>query len=221
MSLSVRICAIGDFGRVIAAYLQLYVPELERTESSSLTSLMSTSLPFSHIHILAVTTQEISVCAEATRRFYANSDMFVPVVLRSSAISVGPVNGKQTPGTCWNCAERRNKQHQHAAPGVGAATNLVTKCDSFQIFGLSHCALLLVASGLSYLVHESDRGCAPSSFVWHLDLKTGNCGGNEVDGIHQCPVCGLGRDAADISTKQLSEDLSYLRDRSRVLGSDI
>lgn len=208
MSRHVHICAVGNFGCAIAAYLQLYTPVLDRSESPDMKSLMSMPVPDASINIVAVATPELSECAEVARRFYSGLGILVPVVLRTGALSVGPLKGTQTAGACWTCAERRYKQH--LLRGGTAISDAATKSDSPQSVRLSHHILLLVASGLSHLIHEMDQGRAPSGIAWSLDLQTNNLVGTEIEGIHHCPVCGLNRQPSEMSTKQLRAHLSSL-----------
>ena len=210
MSQRIHICAIGSFGAQIAAFLKLFIPSLARTDSIDANSDLKNISPNARVQIVAIAVPELSECVSISRQFYDRPSIFIPVVLHSHTISVGPIKGQgQKGGACWLCAERRRKQHSRVhreeqmifcGPTTGSSNGLHISSD----------LLLLVASGIFHLTYATLLRYAPSGFCWQMNLMSREVIGFQVEGIHQCNLCGVGRSGCNISTRELHNHFSYL-----------
>ena len=201
MRCQIELDAIGTFGASVAHVLRLYLPTLAVTYSPEMGCILDAPLSTAAIHILAVAAPSLADADKFTRVSYAGPSITIPLVLQSHSLWLGPVMGPRR-GPCWSCAMRRyNQQGQHTEIKHLPSEDLE---DSFPN------PLPLASSAILHLIHLSRLALSPVGFVWRMDLKTREIVGCRIVGIHRCARCGLGRKGWEISTKQMSESLSFL-----------
>jgi bacteriocin biosynthesis cyclodehydratase domain-containing protein len=156
------------------------------------------------MQIIAITAPAEIDCAAFMRFCFAAGGAFVPLTLQPDSLWLGPMTDPRS-GPCWNCAVRRYRQHLRSSrsqpdtmPEHPERTNFPGRL------------LPIVASGIWHLLHACRRGVAHQGFVWRMDLRTYEIGGEQVVAIHRCDFCGSAHQPLDVPIKRMRDALSYL-----------
>lgn len=201
--------SIGYFGRAVTQYLRVFRTDIAETVVTDDTIALPAVSPKSWAVILASWRPAPRFCELLDEFSFTWERPFVPVILDSTILRIGPVviPGR---GSCWGCWARRYTQHdswqeerrvllEHYAshPAAGPQGYL----EPFAMIGASR-----LASILSSLAGSS----APAGHVWQIDVITREITEGIVVGVHDCSKCGLHRPAPERSFSSMRRDLAYL-----------
>jgi len=204
-----HVLSVGSFGRAVTQYLRAFRPDLVETVlADEITALPAVS-PKSCAAIIASWRPVPRFCELLDEFSFTCERPFVPVILDSTILRIGPVviPGR---GSCWGCWARRYTQHdtwqeerrvllEHYAsqPAAGPQGYL----EPFAMIGASR-----LASVLSKLTDPN----SPAGDIWQIDVITREITTGIVVGVHDCSRCGLHRTAAERNFSSMRRDLAYL-----------
>ena len=160
-------------------------------------------------YILATWRPIPSLCERIGQMSLTRGKPFLPVVLESNRMTVGPV---VIPGgqSCWQCYVKRSLQHSHASVERSTLQHYYASHPGEGPGGHLRAFAVIAAGRCSAILNDLDHKAAEPGLVWSLDLMTRRVSTGILLGVHDCPNCGLRKPAQDRSTRELRAHLAYL-----------
>jgi bacteriocin biosynthesis cyclodehydratase domain-containing protein len=201
-----QIVTYGPFGRAVGVHLATLRPSLETV---SLTLGCEVEAGKVDVRLLAAWRPEVDACLRMDAASHRDGRVFLPLVVDDSMLVVGPL---VIPGrsACWHCYHRRMRQHAIWPAHRAALAAHYEQHPETGPRGYLEAFAMLGAARLAQMLAAIETGDARGGEVWELDLLTRETAVSTVVGIDACPRCGLGRDPADRSTRELRRALEYL-----------
>ena len=113
-------------------------------------------------------------------------------------------------GSCWGCWVRRSRQHEKWPKEQAALSrHYATHADAGPLGYLEPFALM-GAARLVYIINALKASSAIPGYVWEIDIVKRRMTSGTVVGVHDCPRCGLHRDASRRSFAEMQCKLAYL-----------
>lgn len=207
--LAPHVLSIGSFGRAVARYLHTSRPDLIETQVVDDTIALPTVWPSSFAVILASWRPVPHFCELLDQLSFAWNQPFIPMILDSTMLRIGPVviPGK---GSCWACWARRYKQHDSWRKERGVLLEYYAAHPEAGPKGYLEPFAMIGASRLAMILASLNGSNPPAGQIWQIDTITRETTQGVVTGIHDCPQCGLHRPASERSFSFLRRDLAYL-----------
>lgn len=205
----IHILSAGAFGHAVASHLASIRADVSETVVAGNVVPLPETWPPSRMNVLASWRPAPALCELLEQEAFSRTLPFIPLMLDSTALRLGPVvlPGE---GCCWMCWAKRWKHHAewpeaHAAlmAHYGATPEAGPK-------GYLEPFALLAAARLSELIEDVDSLKASGGYIWQIDMMTREITTSIALGFHNCPRCGLHRDATQRSYATLRQDLAYL-----------
>ena len=206
MTAPVHVVSVGPLGRAIARHLRSLRADTVETSGEA---GVPPDPPAARLTVVASWRPAPALCEWWDAHSHERGRPFIPVVADSAILSVGPVI---VPGAsaCWRCWIRRTRQH---APGLSRKVALwrhyAEQTDAGPQGYLEPFALA-AAARVSQMVDALERGEAVAGQVWQVHMISRRITLGTVVGVHGCPRCGLGREAAARSHADMREALASL-----------
>ncbi|MGF7050660.1 bacteriocin biosynthesis cyclodehydratase domain-containing protein [Paenibacillus sp. DS2015] len=136
--------------------------------------------------------QSISLLRQLDVEVHKQSIPFIPVILDSPLLVVGPVIIPGNEG-CYHCYHQRIMQHH---PNAELTRSVQQHYNDQQIEGVQgyHPADVILIGSLLKKIVESPELFQGKFFLLNEVTRELNC--SSVTGVHNCPRCGLQRDEA-------------------------
>lgn len=205
----VCLLAVGDFGRAVARHLKsLRDDVLEESLPDDSVSLVD-SWPIARAYVITSSRPAPKLCGLLDRVCHAYRRPFVPLILDSKTLVLGPI---VLPGSssCWTCWSKRCLQHARWPAVHKTLLEYYSSDGNSGPEGYLEPLALLAAARVSQTLGELDSSDVAPSSVWQMDILTRKITTGTVVGVHGCPRCGLQRPEETRSVAALQEQLTYL-----------
>jgi bacteriocin biosynthesis cyclodehydratase domain-containing protein len=136
---------------------------------------------------------------------------FIPIVLESDRMTIGPVVISGGQG-CWQCYAKRSLQHTHAAFERSTLLQYYASHPKEGPGGHLRAFAFIAAGRCGAILDDLDNEVAQPGLLWHLDLMSRRVATGVLLGVHNCPYCGLHRPDHDRSIRDMQVQLAYLWD---------
>jgi bacteriocin biosynthesis cyclodehydratase domain-containing protein len=206
----VHVVSVGPFGHAVMRHLELFRHDIVPAIWGGAADLDRSEL-FSNarINVLAAWRPVPAICQLLDRICHSSRIPFVPLILDSRILRLGPVI---VPGgaSCWDCWDRRYKQHDSWRKEYSALMQYYTAAEVSGPVGYLEPFAVIGATVISRVIGSLDSGTATAGYVWQMDVLTRHMTTSISAGIHNCPCCGLHRSAPTRSFEEMQKDLSYI-----------
>jgi bacteriocin biosynthesis cyclodehydratase domain-containing protein len=213
---------MGAFGSAVAAYLRTLRSDTVETIVVDRISAPLDSLPTPHTNVLAAWRPVPSMCELLDRESHQSRLTFIPLILESAVLRLGPIVVRGE-GTCWDCWARRSKQHSVRPKEAEAVLRHYASDPSSGPQGFLEPFALLGAARVSQIIDAITSVprslSAMAGSIWQIDIMTREVMRSTVVGVHGCLRCGLRRSEATRSFTDLRRELAYLWETTSIGGS--
>jgi bacteriocin biosynthesis cyclodehydratase domain-containing protein len=205
----VHLISVGSFGKAVGGYLRLMRLDVLETVITSAKLASSDLWPASRVRVVAAWRPVPALCGQLDELSHSDRQPFVPLVLDSTLLQLGPVVVPNE-GCCWHCWAKRNMQHMAAPAALSALwEHYDAHCEAGPLGYLEPFALM-GAARVSDTIDALDSARAVPGYIWQIDLLTRTITVGRAIGIDSCPRCGLGRFGPTRGISDLKEQLKYL-----------
>lgn len=203
-----HILSIGSFGRAVAHYLRDFRSDLVETVVTDDTIALPDVWPTSCANIVASWRPVPHFCELLDELSFKWERPFVPVILDSTLLRIGPVVLPKL-GSCWSCWVRRYAQHDAWREERRALLEHYASHPTVGPQGYLEPFAMIAASRLASILGSVRGDSSAAGHIWQIDVITRQVTMGKVVGVHDCPRCGLHR-RAERSFADLHRDLGYL-----------
>ncbi|PWT89853.1 MAG: hypothetical protein C5B54_08250 [Acidobacteria bacterium] len=215
----VHVLSIGAFGQGVAQYLREFRTDLLETAVNDDTIALPTVWPKSRAVVIVSWRPVPHFCELLDELAFAWGRPFVPVILDSTILRVGPVVVPNK-GSCWACWARRYTQHDAWRQERRALLEHYTSHPSAGPQGYLEPFAMIAASRLASILNALEDPNPPAGRVWQMDMITREITAATVVGVHDCPKCGLHRPIAERGFSDMRHDLAYLWMQKSVVAKE-
>ena len=198
--------SMGAFGAAASKYLQLLCPDSLMVEPLSEGSIPAVKLANCRAAVLFTEQLPPRVCEQLNDLAHQNQQVFLPVSLGASTLTIGPVVLPGM-GACWQCWEQRSKQHARHIGQAEQSADSGLEAISLSSQRLLYPCALIAACEVLWMCQDVQRLRAVAGSVWRMDLGTHDVSTSTTVGVHDCKYCGLERPAETRGFAQMSEAL--------------
>lgn len=215
----VHIFSVGALGQATAGYLRKLRQDVTETAVVNNVVPLPETWPASRINVLASWKPAPSLCQLLEEITFSSFCPFVPLMVDSTVLRLGPVvlPGE---GCCWSCWVKRWKQHSESPEAHSALLGYYAAHPEAGAQGFLEPFAVIAASRLAETIEDLDASLTAGGSIWQMDLLTREIVTSVAVGVHNCPRCGLHREAANLSYTGLEKDLAYLWEQARAKGND-
>jgi bacteriocin biosynthesis cyclodehydratase domain-containing protein len=208
-SAPLHVLSAGSFGRAVAQYLRAFRTDLVETVLAGDASALPAVSPKSGAVIIASWRPVPRFCELLDEFSFTRECPFVPVVLDSTILRIGPVviPGR---GSCWGCWARRYTQHDAWREERRVLLDHYASQPAAGPQGYLEPFAMIAASRLASVLGKLTDSNPPAGNIWQIDVITREISIGTVVGVHDCARCGLHRTAAERNFSSMKSDLEYL-----------
>jgi bacteriocin biosynthesis cyclodehydratase domain-containing protein len=208
----VHLLSVGTFGRAVGQSLRSLHEELEETVIAGDSIPNLEGWPISRVNVIVSCRPIPHLCGWLDRISYERRQPFIPVILDSGFLRVGPI---VIPGeSCWNCWMRRLEQHSDWPNEFSALMRFYSSYSGKGPQGYLEPFAMIGAAQIVENIRALEESSAIPGYVWQIDIIRREIITSRVIGIHDCPRCGLHRSPQTRNYLDMQADLSYLWRRS-------
>lgn len=204
-----HVLSVGPFGRKVASYLAALRSDItDTTVVDGIVPLPST-WPSARLMILVSWRPVPDLCELLNQLSHEWQRPFLPVIQDLTAIRLGPLvlPGR---GSCWNCWVTRWRQHSGWTKERASLWRYYAEHPSAGPLGYLEPFALITAARIAQTVAAFDSSTATPGHIWQIDMMTRQVATSTVVGVHDCPLCGLGRSKTTRSFAAMHKELEYL-----------
>ena len=206
----VHILSVGAFGRTVARRLRAVRPDvLETVVDYGAAAARPEEWPDARVNMIATWRPSVDFCELLDQICYESQRPFIPLVLNSTVLCLGPVVVPGQ-GSCWGCWSRRLRQHTSGLSQMVTVWHYYATHPEAGPEGYLEPFAAIGAARLSETVEELDSSAEVGGHVWQVDLMTREITTSTVVGVHGCPRCGLHRPPETRTFAEMQRALAYL-----------
>ena len=205
----VHLLSVGEFGHAVSVYLRAIRNDVVETGVTDHIVPLPATWPPAGINTLASWRPAPILCEVLQEVSYEQGVPFIPVVLDSTSLRVGPVVVPRE-GCCWSCWLQRVRQHCDWPDVHRTLSRHYDDNPQAGPEGFLEPFAALAAERLGDLIEALGRPNHLAGYVWEIDVMTCNVTEAIAIGVHDCPRCGLHRPQLTRSVDILQRDLGYL-----------
>ena len=183
--------------------------DVTTTTVPCVTEMASDSWPRARVRLVASWRPVPALCRRLDNLSFQNKIPFIPLILDSSLLQLGPVVIPES-GCCWSCWERRTLQHAAVPSAHTALWDFYDNHDASGPQGYIEPFAVIGASRFSQMVDALDCRQAAPGQVWQMNLLSRRIVTSCEIGVDGCPQCGSGRSIPTRSVEDLKRRLGYL-----------
>lgn len=204
-----HIVSVGRFGEAVARYLSKMITDLIETQGTFCAT--STSWPTATVHIVATCSACLDPCYLYESMSYDQGLPFIPLVMDSRALVLGPVvvpgdNG----GGCWSCSVMRSRQHSPLGRYKTIISEYYRSHSDAGPQGYLEPFAMMGAARLSAMIDALAVPSTVAGKIWQIDLLSLRVTEGTAIGIDNCPRCGLHRPQLTRSVTDMRSALHHL-----------
>lgn len=204
-----HVFSLGKFGAAAARRFLALNSDAIETPIVDHTLPMPETWPSARLHVLFSWRPAPAICELMEELSYKWRLPFIPVVIDSARLQIGPVI---VPGetACWTCWIHRSRQHSPWPDSHASLLQHYATHASEGPAGYLELFAEMAASRVHSIIESLESSASDPGSIWQIDMLTRKILTGRVVGIHDCPRCG-NRLAPDTrSYISLQQDLSYL-----------
>jgi bacteriocin biosynthesis cyclodehydratase domain-containing protein len=201
--------SLGPFGSAVARQLKTLRRDFVGITVAGSAFPTDSRWTTARMYIVASWRPVADLCESITNLSCQQERPFVPLVMDSAMLRLGPVfiPGQ---GGCWDCWTRRSRQHSPSREEHSAlADHYATHPDDGPQGYLEPFALI-GAARISAVMDAADSLFSMGGYLWQIDLMTRIITTGKVVGIHDCPRCGLHRPPTTRTFSEMRGALAHL-----------
>ena len=205
---AVHVLSVGPFGQAVSRYIR--ATRADVTETTVSKDLSAPEMwPVARIRVIVAWRPVPDLCELADQSSHQCRVPFIPVVLDSPTLRIGPV---VVPGhgSCWACWSKRSRQR---SPWSNQKSVLVRHYASHPEegpHGYLESFAALAAARICPLIEAVDSASNLGGYIWQIDVITRKITTRTVIGIHDCPRCGTHRPPSSRCFEGMRRELEYL-----------
>jgi len=134
---------------------------------------------------------------------------FIPVILESNSLTIGPV-ARIAGGGCWECWTKRARQLESRPEEYISLLQYYDKHSAVGPQGYLPSTALAGAALVAEIINKLDCGEQLKYDVWQLDILTQEVATMQVTSSHGCERCGSHRSEDTRTVLEIREALTYL-----------
>jgi bacteriocin biosynthesis cyclodehydratase domain-containing protein len=206
-----HLLSVGSFGRAVAQYLSALCPKLVETRVTDDTIVLPTMWPSCSTNFLASWRPVPHLCGLLDELSFKWERPFVPIILDSTFLRVGPVVAPRY-GPCWGCWMSRSTQHDDWSRERLALFDFYASHPDEGPRGYLEPFAMMAASRMAAILEavKSSNLNAAAGHIWQIDMLTREITTATVIGVDDCSRCGLHRPPATRSFAVMQKELAYL-----------
>lgn len=205
----VHVLSVGPFGQAVARYLTTLRHDVSETVVINNVLPLPETWPVSRMRLLVSWRPVPSLCQLLEETTFSSCRPFLPLMLDSTAMRIGPVVVPGS-GCCWSCWVKRWRQHSEWPEAHSALLGYYASHPDNGPAGFLESFALIGAARLTEIIEEIDSSEVQGGSMWQINLLTREIVTGVAIGFHDCPRCGLRREAAKRSYSGLQRELAYL-----------
>jgi bacteriocin biosynthesis cyclodehydratase domain-containing protein len=210
----VHLLSVGNFGTAIGEYLRAFRTDIVETVAAD-EALLADAWPDARIRLVAAWRPVPHLCELLDERCYGEQRPFVPVIMDSTVLQLGPIIVPRG-GSCWSCWVRRCRQHSSWSQAQAALLEHYASNPNSGPQGYLEPFALLAAARIVENIDALDSSTAIPGYIWQIDVLTRRETTGTMVGVHDCRRCGLQRLAATRGFVAMEQELSYLWKRNHL-----
>jgi hypothetical protein len=204
---TVNLLVVGPFGRAVARYFREFEPRALCAEVSPNDAPPIEACGHARVNVVIAWRPVPDLCDYLDLISRQNRQFFVPLVMESAVLRLGPVITPEE-GGCWPCWTKRAGQHTTSIDDHAAVMNYYSMHPFSGPRGYLEPYAMLAAVKIKQTVDSLPS--VPAGYIWQLDTITRHILTGVMLGLHNCPRCGLHRDESTRSTSELERHMSFL-----------
>lgn len=205
----VHLLSLGGFGQSVGNHLKLFRADVEVTPVSDNTIPLPDTWPASRMCVVAAWRPVSILCELLDQLSHDRQTPFIPLILDSTVMRLGPIVSPRR-GSCWNCWDRRCRQHATWPKEQLALLQYYESHPDSGPRGYLEPFAIMGAAKISEAVDALDSATAIPGSIWQIDMITRKVTTSTVVGIHNCSRCGLRQSPATRSFAEMQHRLAYL-----------
>lgn len=205
----VHLISVGPFGEAVGGHLRTLRVDVSETVVTAERTPPSDEWPSARVRIVVAWRPVPSLCKYLDEFSYQRQQPFVPLILDSTLLQLGPLvmPGR---GCCWDCSARRSLQHAGSPTAQSALWEYYDANCGAGPRGYLEPFAMMGAAMIGKTIDALDDSAAVPGSIWRIDMLTRKMNTSRAIGIDGCSRCGSGRPAASRGFTGLQDQLSYL-----------
>lgn len=208
---SMSLLAIGSFGSAVRRYLESLGFSMRTSSLKVAPESVPSSISAADIHVLASWRPYPDLCEELNLLCANRKSAFLPVVLDSPYMRIGPVYVPGESG-CFLCWGRRQLQHSPSPSQDCQVSDFYAHSRDKGPRGYLDAFAGIAAARVASTLRTRRTLLEAAGSIWRYDIFSGDVSSGSVVGVNGCAVCGLVRHPADQSYREMRTALGYLWD---------
>jgi len=203
----VHVLSVGVFGRAVTKYLKTFYPDLLETVWSECRPGNREEWPQASFVVVAAWRPVGSLCRVVDNLSYERGHPFVPVILDSPVLRLGPVTVPGVSG-CWHCWDMRSRQHSPISRERSSLLEFYESNPNCGPAGYLESFAMIAAAQIGQVTRSSLTQIAGQ--IWQMNLFTREVSTGYLVGVDGCKRCGLNRPIEGRTYFEAKERLSHL-----------
>jgi bacteriocin biosynthesis cyclodehydratase domain-containing protein len=210
LSDQVQVVSVGTFGKAVAGYLAKLCSNVEQLDWTGTASLDRNAWSAPKVRILAAWRPVPELCSFWDGLSHQNAHPFIPVIIDSAALCVGPVIVPAAKSGCWQCWQLRSQQHTKDRQERRALLQFYETNPSVGPAGYLESFALIGAAQVASAIQSADHLRQAAGKIWQIDIFTRAVSVGYLIGVDGCSRCGMGRPLQDRSWADIRHKLAFM-----------
>jgi bacteriocin biosynthesis cyclodehydratase domain-containing protein len=204
-----HLLSVGAFGKAVGRHLKNLRSDVVETVVTGDIVPMPEVWPKYRLSIVASWRPDPNLCAMMEELSYESQRPLIPLIVESTVLRLGPVVVPGQ-GSCWSCWIQRIQQHSDWREAQSSLLDYYANHPEAGPRGYLEPFAGIAAARLTEVIEDLDSSGKGAGYVWEIDMMSREIETRTAIGIHDCPRCGLHKNAPTRSYSDLQQDLGYL-----------
>lgn len=205
-----HVVRVGSFGKAVVKYLKMLHSTFETLDWPDHLADDPTTWPQSEICVLVSWKPLTRLCQAIDDMSFDRKTSFMPVVIDSSWLTLGPIIVPEF-GGCWHCWELRLQQHGILNHEKAQLLKTYNDNISYGPRGFPTPVAMIAAARIAEMLDARDGLRSIAGSFWHLNLFTGETSKGTLSGVDGCIRCGLRRPLHERTFRELQGELAFVQ----------
>jgi bacteriocin biosynthesis cyclodehydratase domain-containing protein len=203
---SVLLFSAGAFGNAVARYLGVSFSDLTQIDAST-PAMPDVNECIADVCVIASRRPLTGMLETIDTIFHQQQRTFVPLIVDSTVLRLGPIVVPGS-GSCWTCWQRRSLQHAARPEETAMVSNYYETHPDAGPDGYLEPFAMMGAARITQVLEASKSLASQAGHVWQIDMMTRLITTSIVEGVHDCPRCGLHRPPETRSFADMQRELA-------------